>query len=43
MDDLAETLNYLFVELGVERIDDFGSLPFVVFDGSFGNVLKPAS
>jgi len=43
MDDLAETLDYLFVKLRIERMGDFGSLPFVILDGSFGSILKPAS
>ena len=43
MDDLPEALDYLFVEFWVKRMCDFGSLPFVVFDGSFRTVLKPPS
>ena len=41
--DGAEALDYLFVEFWVKRMCDFGSLPFVVFDGSFRGVLKPPS
>src|SRR5206468_548689 len=43
MDYFPETLDYLFVEFWVKRVGDFGSLPFVVFDGSFRGVLKPPS
>src|SRR5438132_7165214 len=42
MDDLPEALDYLFVEFWVKRMCDFGSLRFVVFDGSFRGVLKPS-
>ncbi|HET8564613.1 MAG TPA: hypothetical protein VFM35_12130, partial [Candidatus Binatia bacterium] len=41
MDYLPETLDYLLVEFWVERVGDFGSLQFVVFDGSFRGILKP--
>jgi hypothetical protein len=43
MDDLPETLDYLFMEFRVKRVGDFGSLPFVVLIGTLRGILKPAA
>ena len=32
MDDLAKPRHHFFVKLRIERMGNFGSLPFVVFD-----------